>query len=170
MEPVYEQEWHWILCFTAELGWRDFFMKILFGKHHGSTTGRLLCEDPAYVDWLLQQEPTKEHFRLVQKSLRSLIVDFDRRRIVQHCHNTDCGARARRCAVDKNWPCPTWWCDDCDPYKLGAYFDRPIMIRTFAQAAAYTRRFDFRQPMALKILVEKMALAKGMPTWAIEDD
>ena len=54
-----------------------------------------------------------------------------------------------------------WWCDDCDPYQMGARDGKLSLIKTYQDALLY--HLHFRTPKKfVKDLVKTMATEKGL--------
>ena len=57
---------------------------------------------------------------------------------------------------------PLWWCDDCDPYQMGAREGKLSLIKTYQDAILHHMMFHTPKSF-LKDLVRIMAVEKGLP-------
>jgi hypothetical protein len=64
--------------------------------------------------------------------------------------------------IFENVYAPLWWCDDCDPYQMGAREGKLSSIKTYQDAILL--HLQFRTPKGfLKDLVKIIAIGKGLP-------
>lgn len=138
-------------------------MYLKFGKHSNKTVETLILKDPAYILWILTETNPKGRLLLVKTEAQRLIRIFDFKPFSRNCQGRDCTKPATSLSVyGDNIYSPMWWCDDCNPYQMGARDGKLSTIKTYQDAILH--HLHFRTPKGfLKDLVKIMAIEKGLP-------
>lgn len=136
-------------------------MQVTFGKHHSKSMELLVLKEAAYIDWLLKEHATGK-LRDLQVYGRSLIEHFDKKQILTKCFVKSCSAHATCFSVYRDNLAPIWWCDECDPYQLGALAGRLQILRTYHDALRHAQTYC-TTVADLKTLITSLARAKGLP-------
>jgi hypothetical protein len=138
-------------------------MRLDFGKHRSRSVERVVLEDPDYAMWMATKAGATGRLRLAQEEVRHLIRRFNKIPLICECQGEECGNLATRCVVYRRTVNPTWWCDDCDPYSLGASEGKLMAIRGYRAAVDYCRLFCDGRRQDIKTLIKELAQAKGLP-------
>jgi hypothetical protein len=139
-------------------------MLVTFGKHSGKSAEMLVLKHPDYAWWMLGVELPTAFLRQVQQELRRLIKVYNDKPIVVPCQAPDCGSTATRGSVSRGAVWPRFWCDECDPYQLGASSGKLQIVRSFEDAICYVNMFCEGRKDMMRILIKELARAKGLPT------
>lgn len=138
-------------------------MKVGFGKHKDKSVATIVLKEPGYVAWVLSESRPSGPLARVKAEAQRLIAFFDSKPYQRRCHGHGCTKSATYCTVYRNNVYgPMWWCDDCNPYQMGATDGKLSGIRTYNDAINHCNVFCTRRD-ALKDLVKIMAHAKGLP-------
>lgn len=121
----------------------------------------LVLKEPPYIDWLFKEHATGR-LRDLQVYGRSLIEHFDKKQIQTKCFVKGCSAHATRFSVYKDNIAPIWWCDECNPYQLGALDGRLQILRTYQDSLLHAQIYCTRAA-DMKTLITSLARAKGLP-------
>src|SRR5438552_2009354 len=116
-------------------------MFIQFGKHWGTSIELLLLKQPDYIRWMLSQQGTTRNFCEARQEACRLIRAFNEKPILKPCQNLECGNCATRATVYQGSVRPIWWCNHCDPYRLGASPGKLHIIQTYGDAGCYVGTF-----------------------------
>jgi hypothetical protein len=145
-------------------------MNIKFGKHCGMSVEFLVLKAPDYAMWLLSQKAISHSFFDAQQKIRRLIRAFDQRPFIKRCQGTGCRKRATRCSVHQGSTQLLSWCDECDPYELGASPGKLHAIEKYFDVVNYVSMFCNGRKAAMEMLVRELARAKGLPKRVGEDE
>lgn len=137
-------------------------MQITLGKHQGKSLELVALKDPSYIRWLLRED-AKGRLRDLQLYTRALLDHFDKMPIQHKCFAPKCSAKATCFSVYRDNIAPIWWCDECDPYQLGALPGRLQILSTYACALSHALLHCTKSADAEKTLVTSLARAKGLP-------
>lgn len=140
-------------------------MRVPFGKYAGKSTEILVLKHPDYAFSILGEREATGHFHDIQVEIRRLIQLFDQKPILRPCMCGPCmcGRCATRGTVYKRTVQPYWWCENCDPYRLGASPGKLQIIRSYFDAVDCANMCGAGWRSAFKILINEMARAKGLP-------
>src|SRR5690348_4053546 len=112
-------------------------MLVTFGKHQGRTVEELVLKEPDYVVWMLMQPNPAGAMARTCHEARRLIGVFDDKPFLGPCSGRDCPRPATRCSVYGQNIQPVCWCDDCDPYSMGASQGRLQIITGYGDAVRH---------------------------------
>jgi hypothetical protein len=71
---------------------------------------------------------------------------------------------ATRCSLSRGAVRPLLcWCDDCDPYELGASAGKLRIVTSYGDALQYVHTYCRGEKPALRTLIRQLAEAKGLP-------
>jgi len=138
-------------------------MMLGFGPHASNSVELLVLKEPDDVVWMLGQTAKSGYFAAAQREILRLIRRFDEKAFIVPCQTPECGNRVTRCTVYHGAVWPRWWCDDCDPFCLGASADKLWILKGYADAVNYVHAACGGRKASLKALVKEMAQAKGLP-------
>jgi hypothetical protein len=136
-------------------------MFLRFGKHRGKSMESLALKEPDYCVWMLSEDQGSYMLGEARQELFRLIRRFDKKPILEPCEG--CGDTATRGTLYHGSAAPHWFCDDCNPYDLGASSGKLVIVSTFADAVAYVGSWCNGRRDALKALILALARAKGLP-------
>jgi uncharacterized protein (DUF3820 family) len=139
-------------------------MYVTFGKHSGKSAEMLVLKHPDYVLWVLRVEFPTAHLLQVRQELMRLIKIFNLKPIVVPCRGEGCEETATRGSVCRGAVWPSFWCDGCDPYQLGASSGKLRIVRFFGDAIDHVNTCCGARKEALRILIKELARARGLPT------
>jgi hypothetical protein len=141
-------------------------MVIKFGRHKGMSLEVLVLQHPDYAAWMLFKESANCMLAEARGEARRLIQIFDERPFVAGCQgqDPDCDRPATRGSVYKGTTGTFWWCDECDPYQMGASPRKLEIVRSYTDVIYFVEAFCDASKNALKALISEMAEAKGLPT------
>lgn len=101
--------------------------------------------------------------KVVKIEVQRLIRIFDAKPFLRNCQGRDCTKPATRLTVyADNVYAPMWWCDDCDPYQMGAKEGKLSSIKTYQDALLHHMQFHTPKSF-LKDLVKTIAAEKDLP-------
>lgn len=140
---------------------QPFSVYFNFGKHQGRFVEELILKEPEYIRWILDiANPRGSMLEVVEAAVR-LIGLFDAKPLIKPCRGAGCGKPATRCVVYGQTLSLSFWCNDCDPYSLGAARG---MLRSFpGYRDACMQPWGTGNPKELKTLIRDVARAKGLP-------
>jgi hypothetical protein len=133
-------------------------MIIQSGAQEGKTTQELVLKQPDWVQFFLSKNKTGR----VASELRRHIAVFDARDVVETCSRCDKTA-TRMSLYARNAMLPYFWCDNCDPYSLGANRGKLTVVTTYAQALRFVDNTCAGKRSDKKTLIRRFAEAKGLP-------
>ena len=138
-------------------------MYFKFGKHSDKSVEMIILKDPAYIAWILTVRNPKGRIPMIRIEAQRLIRIFDAKPFLRNCQERECTKPATRLTVyTDNVYTPMWWCEDCDPYQMGARDGKLSLIKTYHDALLH--QFQFHTPKSfLKGLVRIIAVEKGLP-------
>jgi hypothetical protein len=136
-------------------------MKLKFGKHEGKNTEQILLSDPDFVIWMRSNRPND----VVTSVCNGHIATLDKKKLIRNCGG--CGAPATRVSVYReNASGFEYWCDDCNPYSLGAHEGTLSIVRTFDDAMRHIDWTCSGRKADRKTIIRKLAEAKGLASKA----
>lgn len=138
-------------------------MIVSFGKHQGKSVELLVLQEPGYIDWILNQSDIKKEFEQIQSEALWLISIFNNKPFNEQCEGK-CGKPSVRYTVNNgNILNPHWWCDNCNPYRLGAIRGKLHTIKTYQQALQHVKDHCQGRSSEYRHIIRKVARAKGLP-------
>lgn len=138
-------------------------MYLKFGKHSKKSVEMIILKDPAYTSWILTVPNPTERLAMVKIEAQRLIRIFDAKPFLRSCQGRECTKPATCLTVyADNVYTPLWWCDDCDPYQMGARDGKLSLIKTYQDALLHHMQFQTSKTF-IKDLVKRMATEKGFP-------
>lgn len=145
-------------------------MYLKFGKNANKSVEMIILKDPAYTAWIFKVPNPAGRLAMVKIEAMRLIRIFDFKPILRNCQGRDCTNPATRLTLyADNVYTPMWWCDDCDPYQMGARDGKLSSIKTYQDALLHHMQFGTPKN-ALKDLVKIVAVEKGLPKRVGEKD
>jgi len=135
-------------------------MLLGIGKHKELTTQLVLLKHPDYVAWALDESSTGRLAQIVSAFRRHAAV-LNAKPFVTRCRQ--CKAVATRGSYYQGTTDGQWWCDECDPYSLGAVEGRLRMVKSYNDALLHVqwtcdgRKSDYRS------IIKDLSQAKGAP-------
>jgi hypothetical protein len=145
-------------------------MFMRFGKHIGKSLETVVLKEPDYVLWMLAQQDATGPLARAREEAVGLIQGFDRKPFRVPCCKSGCTRRATRCSVYRDNLGPAWFCDECDPYSLGAAPGRLGIIRSYWDAVNHVDLYCAGRRGDLKALIRSLALAKGLSARSTDRD
>lgn len=136
-------------------------MQATIGKHAGTAMEVLMLKQPGYINWLLDYPACGLLAPMKQEAIR-LVNVFDVKSFADPCTAEGCATYATRMTVYAESVVPMFWCDQCDPYRLGAKPGQLNVIRTYQQALAHVTNSCYMRKASYREIVLKMAHAKGL--------
>lgn len=138
-------------------------MYLKFGKNSNKSVEITILKDPAYILWILTVRNPNGRLAIVKPEVQRLIRIFDAKPFSRNCQGRECTKPATRLTVyADNVYAPMWWCDDCDPYQMGARDGKLSTVKTYQDACLH--HIQFHTPKTfLKDLVKTIAVEKGLP-------
>lgn len=135
------------------------------GPHKGKSIEAVVIKYPDYVQWLARQ-PESPGFRWLYQHIESCIEAFDAKPY------SDAGCTGRRAiggcdrsvvrySLYRNSCDPVFWCDECDPYQVGASTGSLSIYQDYNDLMNHAAGMGASRPMkrnAIRILAE----AKGL--------
>jgi len=99
---------------------------------------------------------------MVKIEAQRLIRIFDAKPFLRNCRGREC-TKPATClsAYGDNSYAARWWCDDCDPYQLGARDGKLSLIKTYHDAFLHHNLYHTPKGF-LNDLVRNMAVEKGL--------
>jgi hypothetical protein len=138
-------------------------MLISFGKHRGRSVETLVLKEPDYVQWMLSQQDPSDAFAEACEHACLLIERFDAKPLRGLCSSPGCERPPAFASVAANGYRPVWCCELCDPFSPGDARGKFRIVRTFWDAVAHIDTTCDGRKEDLRLLVEDMARAKGLP-------
>lgn len=139
-------------------------MKLNFGKHAGKSLQLLLLNEPAYIEWMLEENSASGPLRAARAEAERLIARFDAKPLLRNCSSQLLPPhRATRCTLyAESASGEYWWCATCDPYQAGASNGKLHIVSSYEGALRHVAlrsgsKKDYRA------LVRAIAEAKGLP-------
>lgn len=133
-------------------------MIIQSGSNQGKSTQELVLKQPDWVQFFLGKNKSGK----VAAELRGHIVALDSKDFVETCSR--CNATATRMSLyARNALLPYFWCEDCDPYSMGANKGKLTMVRTYTQAVRFVDNSCQSRRTDKRALIRSLAEAKGLP-------
>jgi hypothetical protein len=134
-------------------------MYLKFGKHSDKSVEMIILKDPAYIEWILTVRNPEGRLAMVKIEAQRLIRIFDAKPFLRSCQGMGCTKPATHLTVyADNVYAPMWWCDDCDPYQMGARDGKLSLIKTYQDT--FLHHMIFHTP--------KTFLRDSVRTWAVE--
>jgi hypothetical protein len=138
-------------------------MYLKFGKHSDKSVKMVILKNPAHIAWILTVRNPNGRLAMVKIEALRLIRIFDTKPFLRNCQGRECTKPATLLTVyADNVYHPTWWCDDCDPYQMGARDGKLSLIKTYYHACLHHMMFHTPK-IFLKDLVKTIAAEKGLP-------
>jgi len=134
-------------------------MRMPFGEHEEKLLESLVLREPRYVYGLLRDEDVPAR---IQKEATRLIAVFDAKPYLTDCTSEECINDVTRFTVYGWNLSPQFWCDECDPYSLGARSGKIQEIATYDDAVMHAMFHCNNSLKDLKTLIRIMAGAKGL--------
>lgn len=138
-------------------------MQITVGRHKSKSVELVVLKEPAYVDWLLNENVTGRMLQ-VKTQAQNLIVRFDAKPINKMaCYGPSCNALAKRMSLAVENLCPYWWCSYCDPHSIGASYGKLAVVSTYRDAINHVQHFSTSPVADCRKLIKTLAASKGLP-------
>lgn len=145
-------------------------MYLKFGKYSDKSVEMVILKDPAYISWVLTERNPAGRLAIIKTEVQRLIRIFNAKPFLRNCQGRECTKPVTCISVYSDYVyAPMWWCDDCNPYQLGARDGKLSLIKTYHDALLHHMRFQ-KPKSALKDLVRTMAVEKGLPKCVGEKD
>lgn len=129
-------------------------MNMAFGKYNGKPVAWVLIQDPSYFSWMRSQGMTN---RREYKFAVDLVSKLDELPFVNvRCYGSKgCSNDVSRLTLYKGqFNGAYWFCDQCDPYSMGAISGVLSSVRTVASIMQHSQVGD---------IIKAMFKAKGGP-------
>ena len=140
-----------------------------FGKHEDKSVELVVLKFPDYVEWMRTRKEKPGRLRGALADAKELIERFDNKPFVVKCNGYKCRNVATRCSLYKDYVVdPHWWCDECDPYSLGAQPGRLALLSKYFQAIRHVEMHCGGVRSTCRKLIIELARAKGLPKRAME--
>jgi len=135
-------------------------MLLDFGKHAGKTTQFVFLKTPDFALWAREQDARGKLAQAVTAFGRHEAA-LNAKAFVTRCRG--CQAPATRGSYYNGTTDGLWWCDDCDPYSLGALDGKLSIVRTFNHAMQHVQWTCSAPRQAYREIVKDLSQAKGAP-------
>ena len=110
--------------------------------------------------WILEKTDSAGPLVYVRNEVIRLLSIFNNKKFIKEC--VGCGNVATYCTVYGNTVHnPHWFCDECDPYRLGAAQGRLNVLRTYEDSLEHVK-FWCDEKYNYKSIIRSMAEAKGL--------
>lgn len=139
-------------------------MIIQFGKYRDELVQTIVLKNPDYTRWIISQNNATGQMKVVQIEIMRLIAIFDKKALNTKCAGKNCNKAATKATVYLNNLAPHWWCDNCNPYQLGANSGKIQEIKTYLQALTHVDIYCNGNKTDKKNIIRRLAQAKGLPT------
>ncbi len=132
------------------------------------TVEQVMLVDGSIVDWLLTARGlTGPAARIATYIQDRLMPQIDAKPIARPC--AGCGGQARYLTAYRNNATTLIpWCEECDPYSLGAVGGRLNKVATYKQALAHARDSCGGGRGVKRAIAKAYAGAKGTPSRVTE--
>lgn len=137
-------------------------MLITFGKHDGKMTAKVLLREPNWAVWAMTKKDATGALASVKKELFEDMLRFDAVAFKVECQGNGCSKTATRVSLYRDDVRPNYWCDDCDPYQLGAPPGELNIVQRYAEALKHIEDYCSAPKTAFRGLVKALAQAKGL--------
>lgn len=127
------------------------------GKYEGLSGEQMVLKHPDHVQWYLQEYPKTTW----SDEYRRLLHRFDAKPFVSRC--TGCKGEATRMSAYRGEDGLLPWCDDCNPYRLGANDGKLVIVTTCAQALRHIDGTAEGNRNFKRRIIRGLAEAKGLP-------
>jgi len=132
-------------------------MEITTGKHQGTASQVVVLNNPDYVSWYMQNHATA----VLGRAFKDHIESLDKKPFLKKCHG--CNNSATRATSYYNNSDLMFWCDDCDPYSMGANLGKLSVINKYADAVSHINSTANGHKHFMKEIVRGLAQSKGLP-------
>jgi hypothetical protein len=127
------------------------------GPKAGKSTQELILKDPGWVQFFVGKNPQSKVTAELKRHDRALTA----RPFVEKCR---CKSFATRLSFYAgNATTSISWCDECDPYSLGARRGTLTIVRTFMEAVRFVDSTCKGRRTDKRLVVRQLAEAKGLP-------
>jgi hypothetical protein len=133
-------------------------MQITSGKHDGKTSQILVLNYPDYAKWYRREYPTAKLGKAISEHIGSL----NSKSFSVKCNG--CSGQATKATAYFNNHDLIFWCDECDPYSMGAVRGKLNVIRTYQDAVGHIEHTANGNKNFMKLIVRSLAMAKGLPS------
>jgi len=123
----------------------------------------VVLKEPDYAAWVSNQAEATGMLAEAREEVCRLIQIFNEKPIVERCLGMDCTKCATRATVYQGAMRPHWWCEKCNPYSLGAFDGKLMIIGSYEHAICYVSMFCRGCKYASKSLIRGLAQGKGLP-------
>jgi len=128
------------------------------GKNKGKSTEELVLKQPDWVQFFLSKNPGSK----VGNELRAHIEFFDQKSFVKNCFG--CKALATRSTLYAgNAEDAMYWCEECDPYSLGANQGKLSIVKRYAEALSFVTARCKGSRGEKRDVIKQLGKAKGLP-------
>lgn len=133
-------------------------MIVQSGKKEGKSTQELVLKEPDWVQAFLSKVKEGKVF----SAFKAHIEAFNSRPFEQKCFG--CKGPATRASLHiGNAKDPYYWCDDCNPYNLGAVDGKLVIVTSYRRALEFVDWYCGGSRTDKRFLIRKLAVAKGLP-------